>query len=184
MKDGFASVHERVVMARMMRALRATVLFRHGISENELRAYNSAKIVLGAILGGLCLILAASVAHASPCEGKCRDIAVILAGEAAGEKEIGMRAVASTIRNRAALSGKSAHYEATKKNQYYGHTAKNRFRLYAQFRPVADKIALELISGRLKDTVNGGLYFRTAKEKRFKWCKVETARVFNHIFYK
>lgn len=183
MIDNNNTVHERVVMARMMRALRATVLFRHGISENELRAYNSAKIVLGAILACLIMLLVAGVASAD-CVGHCRDIAVTLSAEAGGEGEAGLRAVGSVIANRAKAWHKTPHQIVTARNQFYGYTAKNRLLRYKEVKPIADKIALELIHGKLKDTVNGGLYFRTAKEPRFKWCKVETAKIGNHIFYK
>lgn len=178
-----STVHERVVTARMMRALRATVLFRHGITDSELRAYYHAKIVILSIVALMVMFLVAGVASAD-CVGPCRDIAVTLSDEAGGEGEQGMRAVGSVIANRSKAWNKTPHQIVTAKNQFYGYTAKNRLLRYREVKPIADKIALEIMAGTIKDTVNGGLYFRTAKEKRFKWCKVETARVFNHIFYK
>lgn len=179
----YQTVHERVVCARMMRALRATVLYRAGLSEYELDRYYQALGLVVPIVACAIMLLAAGVAHAD-CVGPCRDVAVTLSAEAGGEGEAGMRAVASTMLNRSKAQGKSVHAVATAKNQYYGFTAKNRFARYREVKPIADRIALELMAGTIKDTVNGGLYFRTAKEPRFKWCKVQTARIGKHIFYK
>ena len=93
--------------------------------------------------------------------------------------------MASTILNRARLRGTDPFTEATRKKQYYGLTSGNRMRLYAECKTIADDVAFRLINGQLKDTVNGGLYFINPQyEKPFKWCKIKTATVLSHVFYK
>lgn len=179
----YQTVHERVVMARMMRALRSTVLYRAGLSEYELRIYQNAKIVLLCMLFCALMVIFSSFCQAD-CIGDCKTIAIILSAEDAQGGKDGMEAIASSMLNRSKAWNKSIINVATQKNQYYGLTAKNRLKRYKEVKPIADRIAKDLLSGKLKDSVNGGLYFRTNKEKMFKWCKIETARRGSHIFYR
>lgn len=92
MKDGFASVHERVVMARMMRALRSTVLYRAGLSEYELERYYQALGLVLPILALMAMFLVASVASADTIPENKAVLAII--GEAENQGSQGMLAVA------------------------------------------------------------------------------------------
>ncbi len=112
-------------------------------------------------------------------------IAEVLAAEAGGEGLEGLLLVAETIRNRSEKSGRSYFYEATKQNQYYGYTAKNRTLLYLRVKSLADKATDILFSGKLGDKTSGALYFINHNtEKPFKWCKVFTYKFGNHSFFK
>lgn len=111
-----------------------------------------------------------------------KSIAITIAAEAAGEGFEGMYRVANTIANRSELYHKTPFQVVSQKNQYYGFTAKNRIKLYESVKEEADYLAQNIL--KLKDKTDGALYFRTHKEPRFKWCKVETARYKNHVFYK
>lgn len=99
------TVHERVVMARMMRALRATVLFKHGLSEHELALYAKAKVVVASILAcGIMLLVGSCVnAHADSIPENKAVLAII--GEAENQGAQGMLAVACGISNRGTLKG-------------------------------------------------------------------------------
>ena len=103
MIDNNITVHERVVAARMMRALRATVLYRAGLSDSELRAYYHAKIVLVAILACFLAILLANVAHADTIPESKAVLAII--GEAENQGAQGLMAVACGLNNRGTLKG-------------------------------------------------------------------------------
>ena|SRR3990167_2933852 len=109
-------------------------------------------------------------------------IAEVIAAEACGEDEIGLRAVACVIANRAKAQGISPYAVVTARKQFYGYTAENRYALYLQVKPIVDRLAKNIM--RLKDITNGALYFRRPDEKMFKWCGTETFRYKNHIFYK
>lgn len=111
-----------------------------------------------------------------------RIVAEVIAAEAGGESEIGMRAVACVIANRARAQHKTPYQIVTAKNQFYGLTAKNREKLYRQVKPIADKLAARIMS--LPDITGGALYFRTARERVFPWCKIRTVKIGKHIFYK
>lgn len=109
-------------------------------------------------------------------------VAEVIASEACGEGHIGMHAVANTIANRARIWNKTPYQIVTQKNQYYGYTASNRKQLYLTVKATADKLAQNIM--QLKDVTNDALYFRRPDEPMFKWCKIETYRHKNHIFYK
>lgn len=111
-------------------------------------------------------------------------IAQTLAAEAGGEGRQGLYAVACTIGNRARAWGLSPYQVVSQPHQYYGFTARNRVRLYATVRHDADEITALLLSGRLVDCTGGALYFRRPDEPRFRWCKIETYRWRNHVFYR
>lgn len=109
-------------------------------------------------------------------------VAEVIAAEAGGEGYQGMFAVACTIANRAKLWNKTPYQIVTQKNQYYGYTAKNRHLLYLRVCRTANQLAANILL--LSDVTNGALYFRRLDESMFKWCKTETYRIGNHIFYK
>lgn len=109
-------------------------------------------------------------------------VASVIAAEAGGEGYEGMYAVACVIQNRMEIQHKTAYQIVKQKNQFYGATAKNRLKNYADVKETADSIAKQV--GKLKDSTKGALYFRRPDERLFKWCKVRTVRVNNHIFYK
>jgi spore germination cell wall hydrolase CwlJ-like protein len=109
-------------------------------------------------------------------------VASVIAAEAGGEGYKGMYAVACVIQNRMEMQHKTACQIVRQKNQFYGATAKNRLKNYNKVKEIADSIAKQI--GKLKDNTKGALYFRRPDERLFKWCKVMTIRVKNHIFYK
>lgn len=111
-------------------------------------------------------------------------VAVVLAAEACGEGEQGMRAVAGTILNRSLRRGISIERVVSEKNQYYGYTASNRHRLYAQCKGVADRVAAELKAGTLKDITGGAEYFLLPGEKIRSWHGKRTVKIGAHTFYK
>ncbi|MEK6897408.1 MAG: cell wall hydrolase [Nanoarchaeota archaeon] len=128
----------------------------------------------------LIALLCASLARA---ESQEQIIAEVIAAEAAGEGERGLRAVACVIANRARAQHKTPYQIVTAKNQFYGLTAKNRIKLYHQVKLIADRLARDIM--KLKDITDGALYFRNHKtEPVFKWCKILTFKHNNHWFYR
>ena len=109
-------------------------------------------------------------------------VAQVIAAEAGGEGYIGMQCVANVIANRARIQHKTPYEIVTQKNQFYGLTAKNRIKLYTQVKKSADYLSAHIMA--LPDKTFGALYFRQLTEPKFRWCKIETARYKNHIFYK
>jgi spore germination cell wall hydrolase CwlJ-like protein len=112
------------------------------------------------------------------------EIARVLAAEAASEGRSGMIAVANTIGNRAKDSGRTLMDEVSAKNQYYGYTAENKEKLYKQVKADADKIADNLVEGRLRDTTGGAKYFLLPTEKVRGWHGDKTVSIGKHTFYK
>lgn len=139
------------------------------------------KIFIPAVILATILIasLAASLARG---ENQEQIIAEVIAAEAGGEGERGLRAVACVIANRSRAQHKTPYQIVTAKNQFYGYTAKNRHRLYLQVKPIADRLARDIM--QLPDITGGALYFRTEKERLFPWCKIRTVQINHHIFYK
>lgn len=109
-------------------------------------------------------------------------IAEVIAAESASQGYEGMYLVANTIKNRAILRRISPYGVVCQKNQYYGYTNKNRAKIYASVRNKAYWLAEHIME--LPDKTNGAIYFRQIGEPKFKWCKIETVRYKNHIFYK
>lgn len=116
--------------------------------------------------------------------GDLEDIASVIAAEACNQKEIGMHAVGSTILNRSKNRHISPVAVVKQKNQYYGHTASNRLALYAQCKATADKIAIQVLNGTLKDIVSGAEYFLLDGERLRAWHGAFTVRIGAHSFYK
>jgi len=112
------------------------------------------------------------------------EVAKVLAAEGASEGEAGMRAIASTIMNRMAGTNKNALDIVSQKNQYYGYTAENKDKLYKQVKDTADKIARDLVEGKLKDNTGGAKYFLLPKEKVRSWHGDKTVNIGKHTFYK
>lgn len=127
-------------------------------------------------------LIAFLVADLARGENETEIVARVIAAEAAGEGEIGLRAVACVIANRARAQHKTPYQIVTARNQFYGLTAKNRKKLYRQVKPIADRLAAEIMS--LPDITGGALYFRTAQERVFPWCKIRTVKIGKHIFYR
>lgn len=112
-------------------------------------------------------------------------IARVIAAEACGEGEKGMELVAQVINNRSKDWNKTPFRVVTAKNQFYGITASNSHKLYAQCHSTANRLAESILTGQLgHDLTNGALYFRQPKEAVYSWHKTETLRFKNHIFYK
>lgn len=112
------------------------------------------------------------------------EVAKVLAAEGASEGEEGMRAIASTIMNRMAGTNKNALDIVSQKNQYYGYTAENKDKLYKQVKDTADKVARDLVEGKLKDNTGGAKYFLLPKEKVRSWHGDKTVNIGKHTFYK
>jgi spore germination cell wall hydrolase CwlJ-like protein len=130
------------------------------------------------ILTSLFLLLATSAFAMSEQE----TIAMVISAEAGGEGEKGLYAVACTISNRARAYHKTPYQVVTQKNQFYGLTTKNRMKLYKSVKTYADYLAKNIM--QLRDITGGALYFRRPDEPMFRWCKTETFRFNNHIFYR
>ena len=130
----------------------------------------------------LIMALAASLARA---ESQEQIIAEVIAAEAAGEGERGLRAVACVIANRARAQHKTPYQIVTAKNQFYGYTAKNRHKLYLQVKPIVDKLAGDIM--RIKDITGGAVNFENIEafgEPGWRKGKVKTCKIGRHTFYK
>ena len=150
---------------------------RHKLfTENEMET----KWLLPVIIALLLILLIISGARAE----ETQIIAEVIAAEAADQDEIGLRAVACVIANRAKAQGVSPYVVVTARNQFFGYTAKNRYKLYLQVKPIVDRLARNIMN--LKDITGGALYFRRPDEKMFPWIKKEnfTVRYKNHLFYR
>lgn len=134
------------------------------------------------ILAIILTLLVVRQSSAQSLDRQTIEVAVTIAAEAGGEGYYGMFLVANTIANRARLYKKTPYQIISAKNQYYGFTAVNRYKNYEAVRSLANDLAVQIM--KLPDFSEGALYFRNLKEPRFKWCKVETARYKNHIFYR
>jgi spore germination cell wall hydrolase CwlJ-like protein len=130
------------------------------------------------ILGIIIVSLTATLAYGNTKE----EIAKTIAAEAGGEGYTGMYLVANTIANRAQKLDKTPYQVVSQKFQYYGFTAKYRNARYLEVKKQADYLAENIM--RLPDKTKGAIFFRQTKEPRFKWCKVETIKYKNHIFYR
>ena len=117
-------------------------------------------------------------------ETEAQTIARVIAAEACGEGFLGMSLVAEVIANRAMEWSKTPYQIVTAKNQFYGYTAPNSHRLYAQCQQTADRLATAILTGQTGQKTKGALYFRQPKEKRMSWHVVEVARHKGHIFYR
>jgi len=131
------------------------------------------------------LTVASGNAGAAGCIGECRIVAAVIAAEACGEGEIGMRAVAHTIQNRAREWRKTPYQIVTAKNQYYGYTATNRDRLYAQCQQTADRLAMGIYTQTNgHDITEGALYFLLPGERVRAWHGEKTVTIKKHTFYR
>jgi len=143
-------------------------------TENEMET----KWLLPVIIALLLILLIISGARAE----ETQIIAEVIAAEAADQDEIGLRAVACVIANRAKAQGVSPYVVVTARNQFFGYTAKNRYKLYLQVKPIVDRLAKDIMS--LQDITNGALYFLRKNEQRRKWHKVFCKQYGHHFFYK
>jgi N-acetylmuramoyl-L-alanine amidase len=121
-------------------------------------------------------------------------VAAVIVAEAGGEGEVGMRAVASVINNRARESGQSAHYVVTRPHQFDGYwrhvKAKMRvedFVINMANHPrwaYAMLLARHIDAGTMPDYVNGAKFFHNQSltpywAKRFRY----SGKIGNHLFY-
>ena len=115
----------------------------------------------------------------------------VIAGEAAGEGQRGMQAVANVIHNRMNKTGQSAEQIVKKKKQFSALSDKQMMdRNYEQVKDQADKIANDL--EKLPDITNGATHYVTKslynkrKDNPKSWIsKMEVvATIGNHVFMK
>ena len=117
-------------------------------------------------------------------EKEIREVAKVLAAEAANQGVSGMVAVANTIGNRAKSRNKTPFEVVSEKNQYFGYTNENKEKIFAEVENEALDVARRLYEGKLKDTTSGAEYFLLPKEKIQKWHGDRTVRIGDHTFYK
>lgn len=152
--------------------------YDHWYLRELIKTYMAGFFVLTAVVFGLLLVTGCSVAGAD------NTVAKVIAAEACGEGELGMRAVASVIQNRAVHHRKTPLEIVTAKNQFFGYTAVNRDRLYLSCKVTADKIAAELEAGVLADIVDGAEYFLLETEPLRRWHGEKTVVIKHHTFYR
>ena len=112
------------------------------------------------------------------------ELAKTIAAESASLGIQGMMATAHVMNNRAGTSS-TPYKEATRKNQFYGYTAKNRDKIYEGVKDEALRIADMLYNKQLgEDFTQGAKYFRQPQEKVQPWHKEQTITIGNHIYYK
>lgn len=118
-------------------------------------------------------------------------VAIVLAGEAGGEGEIGMKAVACVIQNRMKKSGKTAKQIVTARKQFSAYEDKALMkRNYAQVKEVADKIvskigSLEDITGGATNYVVKWLYEKKKDDPKHWISKMKITKIIgNHVFMK
>lgn len=111
-----------------------------------------------------------------------KEIAATIAAEAANQGEKGLYAVACTIKNRALAWNKTPYEIVSAKNQYYGFSAPNRLKRYAEVKEYVDWLAKNIME--LEDITGGALFFRLPNEPRRKWHKIRTCKIGAHEFYK
>jgi len=117
-------------------------------------------------------------------ENLITEVAKTLAAEAANQGVKGMTAVAGVMGNRRDLWNKDLLEVISAKNQFYGYTAENRDSIYAGVKEDADKIARDLVEGKLKDTSGGATFFRLEDEPIYSWHGDKTKTIGAHTFHK
>ena len=131
----------------------------------------------------ICLLMALACLWLNVCTVSHADtVAITIAAEAANQGQIGMYAVACTIANRARAWHKTPYEIVSAKNQYYGFTAPNRLKRYAEVKEYADYLASNIMD--LEDNTGGALYFLLPNEHERSWHKVKTVCIKDHCFYK
>ena len=108
-------------------------------------------------------------------------LASVIQGEAGGEGDKGMRAVASVIANRAAQNfsdyGNDPVSQATAKSQFQGQAKPSSKALL---------IAADLLAGNLKDVTGGATYYANPEASTAEWAKRlnsdNAVKIGNHYF--
>ena len=113
-----------------------------------------------------------------------QEVAKVIAAEACGEGNFGMKLVGEVIRNRVDQWKKTPYQIVSQPNQFFGFTAKNKERLYRECKVMSDSVAKDVMQGSTGNLTSGALYFRQPTEKLKKWHKQLTYRYKNHEFYK
>lgn len=117
-------------------------------------------------------------------------VAMVIAGEAAGEGYMGMKAVACVIQNRM-KGGKTAEQVVTKRKQFSAYEDKELMkRNYAKVKKEADEIASQI--GKLDDVTGGAdhyvaqwLYDKKKDDKNHWISKmIVTKTIGKHVFMK
>lgn len=111
-----------------------------------------------------------------------KEIAATIAAEAASEGEKGLYAVACTIKNRALAWNKTPYEIVSAKNQYFGFSAPNRLKRYAEVKEYVDWLAENIME--LEDITGGALFFLLPNEPRRKWHKIYCCTIGAHEFWR
>jgi len=159
------------------------------IDEAGWRTVAGKAALIGALLTG-----SPSVADAKPNVQDVKQVdntvAKVLAGEAAGEGERGMKAVACVVQNRM-KGGKTAKQVVTARSQFSAYNDKALMdRNYKQVKSTADSIASQI--GSLTDITGGATHYLTTalynkkKNNKKSWVsKMTVTKVIgNHTFLK
>ncbi len=137
------------------------------------------------MIKGLCLIVLLLL---TGCQSAFADdfqiIASVIAAEACSEGQEGMNLIAEVISNRAKKWHKTPLEVVTAKNQFYGYTAPNRPKLYAQCQLEADLAATRLLAGSTGQITGGAIYYLLPGESLRSWHDKKTITYKNHSFYK
>jgi len=102
-----------------------------------------------------------------------------LLAEAVGEGREGILAVCLVVRNRCKV-GLPLGLSGARKPNLEAFVRK----CGVSWELVAKDIVKKVFNDNCPDITNGALYFRRPNERMFRWCKIETFRYNNHIFYK
>ena len=111
-------------------------------------------------------------------------IASVIAAEACSEGQVGMDLIAEVISNRAKKWHKTPLEVVTAKNQFYGYTAPNRPKLYAQCQLKADRAATEVFTGETGQITGGAIYYLLPGEPLRSWHGKKIITYKKHSFYK
>ena len=186
-------------------------LLEHIIHEKQLEEFNAKQLAGSLALAGTLALAQPNVAGAMAHHSKHNHtqskqhhqvhqskyeqiVAEVIAGEGASEKEIGMRAIACVIQNRAGGKGHLYYDPAnivTARKQFSAYSDKDLMsRNYREVKPIADKLASEI--GNLNDITNGAnhyitkyLYDKRRGDPTFWANKMQVTKIIGkHVFLK
>lgn len=93
-------------------------------------------------------------------------VAEVIAGEAVGEGNIGLHAVASVISNRARIKNKTPEQIVTQKSQFSAYNAQKRStrrKHYRKVKKIADKLERQVKTGKFNSIVGNATHFYNPK---------------------
>jgi len=134
------------------------------------------------VIGGCGRVAYGNIYHGSVHDRQF--VASVIAAEACGEGEVGMWLVAEVIYNRSVEWNKTPYEVVTAKNQFYGASASNRERLYAECKNGADRASNDVFNGSTGRLTDGALYFLAPGERLRGWHGDFTMAYKRHSFYK